>query len=60
MESMMKNRIGGEQIALWGSLQPERADQERQSCPASRRQRTGLAWRLHHEATRLAAREDLL
>ncbi len=56
----MKNRIGGEQIALWGSLQPERADQERQSCPASRRQRTGLAWRLHHEATRLAAREDLL
>lgn len=56
----MNNRIGCEQIALWGSLQTERVDQERQSCPASRLQRTGLAWRLHHEVTRLAAREDLL
>lgn len=56
----MKNRIGCEQIVLWGSLQPERADQERQLCPASRRQRAGLVRRLHHEATRLAAREDLL
>jgi len=60
MESMMKIRVGFEQIVMWATGAAERADPQRQSCPASRRQRTGLVRRLQHEATRLAAREDLL